>query len=264
MSASSQIPLNHPAADIRSASGIGPGFFQVMDRLLRERDGFFNEIFANRDLGRRLRWFLGATMILNACYGATMGIMGIQNAWGQGLLQMLTSAVKVPLLFLLSLAVCFPVLYIVLVLMEVRLSFKQTLSLILMALTLDAVLMASCAPIILFFVLTGADYNFIKLLHVAVFTFSGAWAMRALWQGLTVTCEKSNLYPKQAVRILQVWILVFGFVGTQMAWSLRPFVGSPGLEYQLFRRNQEGNFYGAVWHAAVNMGREAVEKAGQD
>jgi len=232
--------------------------------LLRERESFFNEIFANQELEVRLRWFVGATLLLNACYGATMGVMGIHNAVGQGLLQVLTSAVKVPLLFLLSLAVCFPVLYIVLVLMEVRLSFKQTLALILMALTLDAVLMASCAPIVLFFVITGADYSFIKLLHVAIFAFSGAWAMRALWQGLAATCEKSNLYPRQAVRILQVWILVFGFVGSQMAWSLRPFVGSPGLEYQLFRRDQTGNFYGAVWHAVVNMGQDAIRENRQD
>lgn len=247
----------------RGAEHKDSGFFAVLDRLLREREHFFNEIFTDHGLGARLRWFTGATLLLNACYGMTMGMMGFQNGIGLGILQMVISAVKVPLLFLVSLGVCFPVLYVVLVLMEVRLSFRQTLALILMALTLDAVLMASCAPVVLFFVLTGSDYSFIKLLHVAVFAFGGAWAMRALWQGLAAMCEKSNLYPKQAIRILQIWILVFGFVGTQMAWSLRPFVGSPGLEFQLFRRDQAGNFYGAIWHAAANMGREAAEELGK-
>ena len=62
-------------------------------------------------------------------------------------------------------------------------------------------------------------------------------------------CEKSDLYPKQAIRILQVWILVYGLVGTQMAWSLRPFIGSPGQPFEVLRMDQGSNFYQAVGHA---------------
>jgi hypothetical protein len=229
-----------------------------LDRLLRERESFFDEIFEGRELGFLLRWFLLATLVLSAFYGMTMGFMGFRDDIALGLLQTLTSAIKVPLLFLLSVGVSFPVLYVVLVLMGARLSFGQTLALILMALTLNSALLASCAPIAFFFVLTGSDYHFIKLLHVAIFAFSGGWAMMALWHGLSSMCEKCNLYPRQAVRILQVWILVFGFVGTQMAWSLRPFVGSPELSYQVFRQGQTGNFYGAVWSSLVSMGKQAV------
>jgi hypothetical protein len=38
-----------------------------------------------------------------------------------------------------------------------------------------------------------------------------------------------------------------------MAWSLRPFVGSPELDFQLFRNDREGNFYKAVWTSVVNL-----------
>jgi hypothetical protein len=65
--------------------------------------------------------------------------------------------------------------------------------------------------------------------------------------------EKSDLYPRQAIHILQLWIVIFGFVGTQMAWSLRPFVGSPELGFELFREGREGNFYKAVWTSIVNL-----------
>jgi hypothetical protein len=228
------------------------GFTGFLDRILRQREGLFVEIFEGREVGRRLRWFLLGILALSSFYGATMGIMGFTQNLERGLLQTITSAVKVPMLYLLSLAVCFPVLYIVLVLMGAKLRFQQTLALILMALTLNSLLLASCAPIVFFFILTGADYHFIKLLHVLVFAFSGAWSMMSLWQGLRVMCEKSDLYPRQAIKILQVWILVFGFVGTQMAWSLRPFVGSPGMQYQVFRA-QEGNFYRAVWVSVVSL-----------
>jgi hypothetical protein len=230
-----------------------PGLFGLMDALLRRRDGFFEEIFANERIGERMRWFLVAIAVLSGFYGATMGAIGFGGDMSKGILQAFTSAVKVPALYLLSVAICFPVLYIILVLMGARLRFAQTLSLILLALTLNSVLLASCAPILLFFMVTGADYHFVKLLHVAVFAFSGGWAMMALWQGLRAMCEKSDLYPRQAIRILQLWILIFGFVGTQMAWSLRPFVGSPDLPYQMFREGREGNFYKAVWTSIVNL-----------
>jgi hypothetical protein len=242
-----QDPMTNPAA-AQPAS-----LFGLLDELLRRRESLFEEIFDNRRIGERLRWFVVAIVVLSGFYGATMGTIGFTGDVGRGLLQTLSSAAKVPALYLLSVAICFPVLYIVLVLMGARLRFVQTLSLILLAITLNAVLLASCAPILLFFLLTGADYHFMKLLHVAVFAFSGGWAMMALWQGLREMCEKSDLYPRQAIRILQLWIVIFGFVGTQMAWSLRPFVGSPELDFQLFREGREGNFYKAVWTSVVNL-----------
>jgi hypothetical protein len=137
-----------------------------------------------------------------------------------------------------------------------KLSFIQTLALILLALTFNAVLLAAFAPIVAFFSITGSSYPFIKLLHVLIMTFSGFWGMMALWQGLREMCEKSSLYPKRAVDILRIWIFVFGFVGTQMAWTLRPFVGSPDHPFEVFREGREGNFYTAVARSAVDLVRE--------
>ena len=230
------------------------GWVDLLDGVLRRREAYFEEIFSGRDMAKTVRWFLLVIVSLSAFYGLTMGAMGWGEGFRRGAMQMVASAVKVPLLYLLSVLVCYPVLFVVIVLMGSRLSFTQTLTLILLALTLNSVLLASCAPIVWFFMFTGADYNFIKLLHVAIFGFSGAWAMMALWQGLRMMCEKSDLYPKQAVRILQVWILVFGFVGTQMAWSLRPFVGAPGRPFSIVRHEQEGNFYKAVWASIIHLG----------
>jgi hypothetical protein len=218
----------------------------LLDRLLRDRDSLIDEVFEGRNLNDHLRTFFVATVILSAFYGLSMGVAGFRVSVGVGPMQMVSSALKVPILFLLSTLVCFPVLYIVQVLMGARLAFSQTLALILMALTLNSILLASCAPVAFFFVLTGSSHHFIKLLHVAIFGFAGIWSMMSLWQGLRTMCEKSNLYPPLAVKILKVWILVFAFVGTQMAWSLRPFVGSPELGFSLFRE-QEGNFYTGVW-----------------
>jgi hypothetical protein len=235
------------------------GLWGLLDRLLRNREGFLDEIFQGKEIWKRLWTFLGATVLLTAVYGLSMGLMGFREGLGVGCLQMLTSAIKVPVLFLLTTAICFPVLYIVQVLMGARLDFSQALALILMALALNGILLASCAPIAFFFVVTGSSHDFVKLLHVAIFGFSGAWAMLSLWHGLRGMCERSNLYPPLAVRILQAWILVFAFVGTQMAWSLRPFVGSPGRDFTFFRQ-QEGNFYVGVSSSIAQVLKQAREK----
>lgn len=45
-----------------------------------------------------------------------------------------------------------------------------------------------------------------------------------------------------SMSLLYVWIMLFGFVGTQLAWTLRPFFGSPDREFAIFR-SIDGNFY---------------------
>jgi hypothetical protein len=41
------------------------------------------------------------------------------------------------------------------------------------------------------------------------------------------------------------WILVFGLVGAQMSWILRPFIGNPDQPFAWFR-DRESNFFEAV------------------
>lgn len=229
-----------------------PRILSLLDRLLREREEFFETLFTGKDVWNYCRLFGLITAVLCALYGLTMGATAWTGSWQRGLAQMTATSIKVPLLYLLSLVVCFPVLYIVLVLMGSKLRFGQGLALILMALAFNSVLLVSCAPIALFFAFTGASYDFVKLLHVVICGFSGVWAMTALLHGLRLMCEKSDLYPLKALRILQIWALIFGFVGTQMAWSLRPFVGEPSMNFTIFRQ-QQGNFYQAVGQSVFQL-----------
>jgi len=46
--------------------------------------------------------------------------------------------------------------------------------------------------------------------------------------------------------IFRIWVIVFGFVGTQMAWVLRPFIGRPDVPFTWFR-HRESNFFQALW-----------------
>jgi hypothetical protein len=50
-----------------------------------------------------------------------------------------------------------------------------------------------------------------------------------------------------SMTLMYVWILLFGFVGTQLAWTLRPFFGDPDAPFALFREIS-GTFYSNILH----------------
>ena len=45
-------------------------------------------------------------------------------------------------------------------------------------------------------------------------------------------------------RIFAVWTFIYAIVGAQMGWILRPFVGTPGQPFELFRE-RDSNFFRA-------------------
>jgi hypothetical protein len=50
------------------------------------------------------------------------------------------------------------------------------------------------------------------------------------------------------------WLAGNLFLGAQLAWNLRPFIGSPTLAVQFFRDDPlRGNFYEAVWRACRHL-----------
>jgi hypothetical protein len=49
-----------------------------------------------------------------------------------------------------------------------------------------------------------------------------------------------------------VWTLIYGVVGAQMGWILRPFVGTPNLPFTLFRQ-RESNFFQAFFGALGDL-----------
>lgn len=42
--------------------------------------------------------------------------------------------------------------------------------------------------------------------------------------------------------VIWLWVITYAFVGSQMAWTLRPFIGAPSMKFELFRQ-LGGNFY---------------------
>jgi hypothetical protein len=48
--------------------------------------------------------------------------------------------------------------------------------------------------------------------------------------------------------IFRIWVVVFGLVGAQMSWVLRPFIGDPDKDFSFFRP-RDSHFFQAVFEA---------------
>jgi hypothetical protein len=207
----------------------------IIETILRNRHRFFGEIRTGVELNSKMRAMLVSSIVFLALYGTVMG--STHSLW-----QALSSAIKLPLLFLATLIICSPTLYFFNLIFGSNQSLTQNFCLILTAITVTAVLLLSLSPIVLFFLLTTSNYQFFKLLNVGVFAISGIIGVYFLSQGMQIVSLGGDEGQQARRMVLRLWILVYAFVGSQMAWTLRPFIGAPGLLFELFRQ-LGGNFY---------------------
>lgn len=169
-------------------------------------------------------------------------IMGSYN----GTMQALTSGIKLWGLFLLTLTVCFPSFYIVQIVLGSKIGIKQLLVILLSGLVMVSTIMLAFGPIVIFFQLSGGNYNFLQLLHVGILVFAGIFGMRIVLESLKNACENQQVYPKIGLTVFKVWVIIFAFVGLQLSWNMRPFLGHQDKPFELFRENTQGNVYSTL------------------
>jgi len=209
--------------------------------------------------------------ILGMVYGVCMGLFSITPNGSGHAMQILAATVKVPALFLLTTVVTFPSLYVFNTLFGSKLRFLPTLRLIVGTLTVTLAVLSSIGPIVGFFSVSSTSYAFVVLMNVAVFAVSGALGLSFLLKTLTRIQEANRPLPpplpegvspsvaaamnrpSNGWMVLMIWILLFGVVGAQMGWVLRPFIGSPGQEFTWFRPIS-GNFFEAVTTQLQRLG----------
>jgi len=210
----------------------------VIETILRNRYHFFLEIRDGHELQAKMKAMLVSSVVFLALYGAVMG--STHSLW-----QAVSAAVKLPVLFLVTLIICIPALYIFSVLFGSNQRLHQSIALVLSAITITAVLLLSLAPITFFFMLTTSGYQFFKLLNVLFFAIAGIVGMVFLSRGMRLAASNQQEGTKMRGLILYLWIILYAFVGSQMAWTLRPFVGYPGARFELIRE-LGGNFYADI------------------
>ena len=61
-----------------------------------------------------------------------------------------------------------------------------------------------------------------------------------------------HMLGSDVMTVFYIWIMVFGLVGAQMSWVLRPFISHPDKPFVLFSP-RESNFYAAIWNALAGV-----------
>ncbi|MBC8098826.1 MAG: actin-binding WH2 domain-containing protein [Armatimonadetes bacterium] len=219
----------------------------IVEAILRNRQDFFAEIREGIGLREKILAMAFSSTVFLAIYGGVMGAASKTDP----LLQMGSSAFKLPILFLITLIICVPSLYFFNLLFGSRQTLGQNIALIMTAVTTTAVLLVSFAPVSLFFLSTAGGYDFIKLLNVGVFAISGMMGVYFLRQGFGASVDAENPEGRGARRSLFIaWVILYAFVGMQMAWTLRPFIGAPNRSFEIVRQSTNSNFYENVLKSA--------------
>lgn len=211
-------------------------YFSVLIWLLQDRQNFLKEISQNVQLYPKINSLLICSSIFFAFYG---GIIGASSSWEQAL----SSMVKLPALYLITLIICLPTLYFFNVFFGSRKPFAQYVALLLGSMAVVSVLLFSFAPITLLFMTTTTNnYQFFKLLNVVIFSITGFLGIKFFYEAMQMFSESELVGKETREKILQLWLILYGLVGCQLGWTLRPFFGNPGMPFELFRE-KGGNFY---------------------
>lgn len=209
-------------------------------RLFRVED-FLAELASGEPTGRAWAELSALTVAGGALYGAVIG------SW-TGPRMALYAAIKLPLVLELTVALTLVFAWLAAQASGLRLGFGQVLLLSARPLAVAAAILASLAPVALLFTFSAPPatiaartaHNLLYLMHTAIVGLAGLVGTVALWRGL------ARLEPRRgrAGRIFLLWLVVYAVVGGEVAWALRPFVGSVYLPVTFLRDDAlDGNVY---------------------
>jgi len=247
--------------------------FAQLDRVLR---GEVTRTEALRDgsIGVAFGGMVPVLTLLGMVNGACIGAYALANRESESWMHVISAMVKVPALFLLTLLVTFPSLYVFNAIVGCGLRALPMLRLIVAALAVTMALLASFGPIVAFFSFSTGSYSFMVLINVVTYGVAGSlgllFLLRTLQRLAAISvpdlgldeAEDEIVSPMEPVDagplgapariVFRIWVVVFGLVGAQMAWVLRPFIGDPGAEFSWFRPRQS-SFFESVWTHVTHL-----------
>jgi hypothetical protein len=246
---------------------------QTLMAILQNRARFIQSILAKEHLRLMAAALLAISCVSFFVYGF---VLGLQHS----LLQALSSAVKLPLLFLLTIIITFPTLFIFGSLIGIGRTFMQTVVILLGGTAIISLALVALSPVTLLFGMTTSSYAFFKLLNVGIFVvawFLGAAFFRAIYtppvsvgavlrvddaenddevslqaSSQALSEEQAENHTKVQAYFIRFWFLLYGFVAVQISWMLRPFVCSSSLEFQLLRGLRD-NVYGDILYSIAHI-----------
>ena len=176
-------------------------------------------------------------VVFGLTYGAVMGSFG--GVFGERFWQVAFSAVKVPLLLAGTFALSLPSFFIVNTLFGLRSDFLYSLRALVATQAGLTIVLASFAPFTILWYASSSNYRGAILFNTLMFgsaSVTAQWLLRRFYEPLIRRDRRHRT-------LLRVWLAIYAFVGIQMGWVLRPFIGSPDLTPQFLRQDAWGNAY---------------------
>jgi hypothetical protein len=190
-----------------------------------------------------------AACALVGCVGA--GAMGLALGASTGDVRLgLFAAVKVPLLLVLTTALCVPSFFVVNTVLGLRDDFGAAWHALIAAQATLGLVLGTLAPIAVFQSLSVHDPYAQTLFDAALFA-SATWGAQQVLARLYAPLIARDARHRHALR---GWLVLYAFAGVQVAWTLRPFRGTEGFAVQFLRPEAfEQNAYVVLLEHAARL-----------
>lgn len=172
------------------------------------------------------------------CFGG----LHVDRLW-----QPVFSGLKVPLLLTVTFMISLPSFFVLNSLAGLRCDFGAVLRALVATQAALTLVLASLAPYTAFWYCSTTGYHAAILFNACMFGTASLAAHVRLRGYYRPLVERNHRHRA----MLWVWLVTYAFVGIQMAWVLRPFVGSPGGPVRFFRQGAWGNAYVILYNITV-------------
>jgi hypothetical protein len=170
-------------------------------------------------------------------YGAVMGTFGglSTDRW----LQIVFSSIKVPMLIAVTGLLAMPSFFVLNTIAGLRSDFLEAMKAIAISQSIVGVVLASLAPLTIVWYCSNANYHQATIFNGLMFAMA-SFASHSVIRRRYAPLIARNPRHRQ---MLIIWIVIFVFVGIQMGWILRPFIGDPLTPPSFYRKETFGNAY---------------------
>lgn len=238
--------------------------YQTLQTLFRQKDTLLRRTLGDGLMGHEM------VSLFTLCLALLMGY-GLLIGASHSVPQALVSCVKLPVLFLLTSAICFPTLYMFLSYLGIRQGLRQLLGLMLVSLTFISLVLTAFAPVTFFFLITTGGYAFFKFINIIVFSVAGFIGIRLFYGCIRMVIQEglaplvmstvegsapaltADNRPKARLFIF-LWAIMFSVIGTQLSFTLSPFFGDPGQPFIWFT-DEKGNFFLDLINTITSLNR---------
>lgn len=209
----------------------------LFNQMIREPHTLANECVRGESLERVVKGSLVAIVVGTALFGAILGAT-------RGGLQVVYSAVKLPIAILATLVVATPAFHAFAALAGKPMPLRAGSALVLASLARASLALLALSPLLWLVVDIGVGYHASIEMAVLLYTVAGLAAVSVIVHGL----EGARFRTLATAGFLAVFLPVFA----QTAWVLRPYSGRPSAETVPFLREPEGSFMDAVATTALS------------